>query len=121
MTNTKRRNMSISDADYAELKAIGNGNASQGIRKLLSTPRMDDDGLMAIAAFRYSLGRRTYIVSECARWIKREWPRLHKRDRMIIPREIQEAAERDALGDECDKAEWLAILELAEADGREAV
>ena len=27
------------------------------------------DDLMAVAAFRYSLGRMTYIVSDCAHWL----------------------------------------------------
>lgn len=32
---TRRRNLSITDADYARLQALGNGNASEGIREAL--------------------------------------------------------------------------------------
>ena len=32
---TRRRNISITDADYAALARLGNGNASQGIREAL--------------------------------------------------------------------------------------
>jgi hypothetical protein len=32
---TRRRNISITDADYAALAMLGNGNASQGIREAL--------------------------------------------------------------------------------------
>jgi hypothetical protein len=33
---TRRRNISITDADYAALARLGNGNASQGIREALA-------------------------------------------------------------------------------------
>lgn len=32
---TRRRNLSITDADYERLKALGKGNASEGIREAL--------------------------------------------------------------------------------------
>lgn len=33
--NTRRRNLSISDADYARLQQLGAGNASEGVRVAL--------------------------------------------------------------------------------------
>lgn len=30
---TRRRNLSVTDADYARLQALGNGNASAGLRE----------------------------------------------------------------------------------------
>ena len=32
---TRRRNISITDADYARLQELGNGNASEGVRVAL--------------------------------------------------------------------------------------
>tara|TARA_R110000765_G_scaffold244631_11_gene346894 strand:+ start:2054 stop:2230 length:177 start_codon:yes stop_codon:yes gene_type:complete len=32
---TRRRNLSITDADYARLQALGKGNASEGLRDAL--------------------------------------------------------------------------------------
>lgn len=34
-TNTKRRSVTVNDKDWAKLKQAGNGNASEGIRRLL--------------------------------------------------------------------------------------
>lgn len=32
---TRARNLSLSDADYARLRELGNGNASEGVREAL--------------------------------------------------------------------------------------
>lgn len=32
---TRRRNLSVTDLDYARLRALGNGNASEGVRAAL--------------------------------------------------------------------------------------
>ena len=42
----------------------------------MSAPHYGRDGLMAIAAFRYCLGRQTYIVGDCAEWLCEQWPSL---------------------------------------------
>lgn len=34
-TNTKRRSVTVNDENWRALKAIGQGNASEGIRKLI--------------------------------------------------------------------------------------
>ena len=36
---THARNLSLSDADYARLKVLGNGNASEGVRVALRAVR----------------------------------------------------------------------------------
>jgi len=122
-----RHNITASDADWQALRELGNGNASEGIRKALHAPKMDSDGLMAIAAFRYCLGRMTYIVPACAEWLEREWPRFPKRDRAVISRELSEAIEEDAqarasgkghkpLGHDCDRAVWVKLAEFIEKE-----
>lgn len=81
------------------------------------------DHLMVIAAFRYCLGRSTYIVGECAAWIIKTWPLLNEQTRTIIQRELEEQFELDdharakqrefkPLGWDCDRREWERVRKL---------
>ena len=83
------------------------------------------DHLMVIAAFRYCLGRMTYIVGDCASWLIKIWPYLSKETQNIIKRDLEEAFTRDdedreagrdckALGHDCDRAEWSRVRKLWE-------
>jgi hypothetical protein len=66
-----------------------------------------------ISAFRYALGRQTYVVSEITQSIRYAWERLDKNCRTLIKREIRQAQARDGLGNpSIDAPDWLAILEL---------
>ena len=40
--------------------------------------------LMVLAAFRYCLGRQTYIVNACADWLIDVWPILTHQNRGVI-------------------------------------
>lgn len=79
--------------------------------------------LMATAAVRYCLGRRTYIVRECADWIIRHWENFESRTRTQIQRDVEEAIANDRidrrnnvqpphLGDDCDRADWERVRKL---------
>ena len=84
------------------------------------------DDLMAVAAFRYSLGRMTYIVSDCADWLIEQWPNIAENARKVIQRELEEAFKRDdefrdwpsssrdcrTLGHDCDRAQWEKVRRL---------
>lgn len=81
------------------------------------------DHLMVIAAFRYCLGRRTYIVGDCADWLIKTWPLLSDKTKSIIRRDLEEqftidddarAQGRDykPLGADCDRAEWSRVRKL---------
>ena len=81
------------------------------------------DDLMAVAAFRYSLGRMTYIVGDCADWLIEQWPNIAERARNIIQRDLDEAFKRDdeyradrqdykPLGHDCDRAQWEKVRRL---------
>jgi len=72
-----------------------------------------DNQLMVIAAFRYCLGRQSYIVSTCQGWLKRTWPRLDSTTRGIIVRDTVTALLREEAGGECDTAGWKAFAEWA--------
>lgn len=81
------------------------------------------DHLMVIAAFRYCLGRMTYIFGDCASWLIKIWPFLSEQTQNIIKRDLEEAFTRDdedreagrdykALGHDCDRAEWARVRKL---------
>ncbi len=63
--------------------------------------------LMVIAAFRYCLGRRTYIVETCADWVVKMWPVFSEKSRAIIKRDLEQA-----FGDDCDRKAWEKVRAL---------
>ena len=82
-----------------------------------------NDHLIIVAAFRYCLGRRTYVVGEYARLLVKIWPFLSEKTQNIIKRDLEEAFARDdedreagrdykALGHDCDRAEWERVRKL---------
>jgi len=92
----------------------------------MTAPHYGRDGLMAVAAFRYCLGRRTYIVGDCVDWLLDQWPNLGEITRHVIERDLREAIRRDdearsrgddfkPLGWDCDRAEWLRVVAMIEA------
>ena len=78
----------------------------------------DDDRLILIAAFRYALGRMTYMPSVVAGAIESCWPELTEHDRRLFKNEINEAIEWGHVGMQCDAATWGRILELGGSDGK---
>lgn len=81
------------------------------------------EDLMVIAAFRYCLGRMTYIVGVCADWLVDKWPELPPHSRALIRTELDRAFEQDdedratgasfkALGWDCDRREWEKVRAL---------
>jgi len=79
--------------------------------------------LMVIAAFRYCLGRQTYIVSACADWLVEQWDNFDFTTKSVIRRELEEAfaahddaVKRDSgykpLGASCDVREWEKVRTL---------
>jgi len=70
----------------------------------------DNDQLMCIAALRYCLGRRTYIVSCCVEWIKFNWSAITENTSNVIFRDIVEAFARNDTGSICDTQNWQDLL-----------
>jgi hypothetical protein len=86
-------------------------------------------GLMSMAAFRYCLGRMTYIVTECVDWIIPNWDNFHPSIRVLIELELEEAFVKDddmrqepydagggdfylPLGHDCDRRQWERVRKL---------
>ena len=79
--------------------------------------------LMVLAAFRYCLGRMTYIAGVCADWLVDKWPELPPRSKSLIRTELDRAFVQDdedrasgtsfkALGWDCDRAAWEKVRAL---------
>lgn len=64
------------------------------------------DQLMAMAAFRYCLGRQSYIVGACIEWIRDIWNQLDKNSQFVMLRDTIEALQRDKAGADMDKMGW---------------
>ena len=81
------------------------------------------EDLMVISAFRYCLGRMTYISGVCADWLVDKWPELPPHSRALIRTELDRAFAQDdedrasgtsfkALGWDCDRATWEKVRAL---------
>jgi len=75
-------------------------------------PEWGPYNLMVVAAFRYCLGRRTYIVGSCVEWLKCYWHEFDANSKIIIAREIKECLEKGWAGDECDVEDWESLLKF---------
>lgn len=67
--------------------------------------------LMVMAAHRYSLGRRSYIVGSCIEWLKEWWPNFESNTRKIIFRDTIEALQDNLAGEAMDKENWKSFAE----------
>lgn len=61
-------------------------------------------------AFRYALGRQTYVVSDVVETIIRNWDELSSNVQRRIKMEIEEAISKNMAGHEMDVKEWKKIL-----------
>jgi len=69
---------------------------------------MKDLDLIILCAFRYALGRQTYIVSTVIDFIRTNIKVLNEHQCALMVREIEEAEKEDRLGDpHIDKPLWL--------------
>jgi hypothetical protein len=79
--------------------------------------------LMVLAAFRYCLGRSTYITGTCADWLVNKWQELPPHSKALIRTELDRAFVQDdenratgasfkALGWDCDRAAWEKVRAL---------
>lgn len=72
-----------------------------------------DQDILLFCAFRYALGRQTYVVGSIARIIVDNWDIIPASRREMYKREIREAVEMGFAGSPViDVPEWKRILEL---------
>ena len=69
--------------------------------------------MITIAAFRYALGRSSYIVSEMVEWLMKFWNEFDAKTRKILLEETEKAVMVGSCGEECDQREWERFLEFA--------
>ena len=67
---------------------------------------------MIIGAFRYCLGRMTYIVSDCTEWLIDNKNDIDRCTREIIVKEINDALDRDRAGMDMDRRRWRVVLKV---------
>lgn len=66
-----------------------------------------------ISAFRYSLGRHTYIVSDMVADIIRNWENISKKTKDLFIREILEYRQHwKSIEHDCDDKEWQKIIDI---------
>jgi len=73
------------------------------------------DGLIAICAFRYALGRMTYVVDHVADWLIANRELLSAHDRALIVNEIEEARRMMRSGLPLSNR-WVVVLEAMTRD-----
>lgn len=68
--------------------------------------------VILFCAFRYALGRRTYVVDYVTKAIHAYWPDMQESDKSIFAKEIVEHYERFGnLGHDIDKEQWMSIVD----------
>lgn len=73
------------------------------------------DAIILNCAFRYALGRSTYVVSVVVEQIHRVWDTLEDSQKMGFVREITEHKVKfGKLGHACDERDWNTIIERFE-------
>jgi len=83
-----------------------------GMKKKDKNPFEHSHHLVTLAAFRYALGRSTYIVSEMVQWIMENWKYIQPETKQIIIEETEAAIKIGSCGEECDQKEWERLLEF---------
>lgn len=69
--------------------------------------------LMATAAMRYCLGRRSYIVGACLEWVEANRHRMDRTTKRVAVRDICEALQDGSSGcDTIDAPGWRKLAEL---------
>lgn len=65
-----------------------------------------DGQCMVVAAHRYCLGRRTYIVGCAIDWLTRHWDAFEANTQYVIVRDTVAALMDNEAGDACDVKGW---------------
>ncbi|RLC36638.1 hypothetical protein DRH29_04190 [candidate division Kazan bacterium] len=80
---------------------------------------MRDEELIYLCAFRYVLGRRSYIVDVVTKFLRKA--NLSPLAKKLVIREINEAQKYHRLGDEIDAEKWLRLRDEFEEQLKQEV
>ena len=72
--------------------------------------------IVFFAAFRYCLGRQTYVVGSMVEEMIRNWPQMPISRRQMFKKEIREAITKGWAGHDMDDVEWNKILSLPDEE-----
>lgn len=86
----------------------------------------EKDCEMLFCAFRYCLGRRSYVVSSFCSYTKEKLPEIHEKWLKLMIKEITEAQRHDdhpdsydtfkSLGDSCNRQHWLLLRDAIQKE-----
>lgn len=102
---------------------VGTAHAAviQGLQCLQAATAISsvDLEMMLLSALRYALGRRSYITSATAEWVRRYWNQLSPAFQGFIIRDLREELERYermgmTLGEQVDHDGWVKLLRVLE-------
>lgn len=76
--------------------------------------------ILLFCAFRYALGRQTYVVGTVADIIKANWDHMSQGRRDMFRKEIEEAIEKGYAGSvNIDVPEWLSVIHMIDTEVKE--
>ena len=70
---------------------------------------------MLISGLRYALGKRIYIVELTCKYIEQQIPMLSDRCKDVMIKDIENQRN---YGDECDREDWMQLLEKLKSEQR---
>lgn len=74
-------------------------------------PEWGFHNLMVLAAFRYCMGRTSYIVGSCVDWLIAYWKEIDANTKKIILEETVESLNKGHAGDRCDVEQWKRLVD----------
>lgn len=74
--------------------------------------KQDEFNCLALCAFRYALGRMTYMPSLIQEILTRHKVGLEAHEKLLMIKEIDEAIRLKRAGWACDEADWLRFKEV---------
>ena len=112
-----RRQMQAAGTYGGAVSVLVDGLVDMGRHTSAHAPAgsMDGDDAVALAAFRYSLGRATTVVRTCSEWLGDVWERLGQDTRDTIVAETREALDTGCAGHDCDRHAWSLLLDRVAA------
>ena len=81
---------------------------------------MTDHEQIMVSALRYALGRRTYIVGDTCRYIRKYIDGMTQHCKNVMIDDIKRQ-KPFGYGDGCDEDDWMSLLEELEEEKNESV